>query len=131
MHALENSGSGHVEVLGEATELTQILLQGSGGLVVEALTASTVDVRSTSSGDVRVGGHVRDLSLDSAASGGIFARDLVAETAFARSRGSGVIELTASELVEAEVAGSGTVHVWGEPGDRQVDETGSGQVVFH
>jgi len=131
LHAVENSSSGHVEVLGEAAELTQILHQGSGGLVVEALTAPAVEVRSTSSGDLHLGGQVRDISFESAGSGGIFARELVAEAAVARSRGSGLIELSASDLIDFELTGSGTIHVWGEPGDRQVDQTGSGQVVFH
>ncbi|MFY0539549.1 GIN domain-containing protein [Nannocystis pusilla] len=130
LHTLENSGSGHVEVLGEATELTQILHQGAGGLVVEELTASAVEVRSTSSGDVRLGGQVRDLSLDSAGSGGISVRELAAEAVVVRSRGSSVIETTASELIDVQLTGSGVIHVWGEPGDRDIDQTGSGQVVF-
>jgi hypothetical protein len=131
LHTLENSGSGHVEVLGEATELTQVLLQGAGGLVVEALTAPAVEVRSTSSGDVRLGGQVTDLSLESTGSGAIFVSELAAEAVVVRSRGSGLIETTASELLDVQLTGSGVIHVWGEPGDRDIDQTGSGQVVFH
>ncbi|MBZ5707847.1 head GIN domain-containing protein [Nannocystis pusilla] len=129
--AVENSGSGHVEVLGEVAELSQILLQGSGGLVVAELTAPTVEVRSTSSGELRIGGHVSDVSLESRGSGEIFTRELVAETVVVRSSGSAGIELTASELIDVRLTGSGVVHVWGEPEDRDIDRTGSGQVVFH
>jgi hypothetical protein len=131
LHSVENSGSGHVEVLGEVTELTQILLQGSGGLVVAELAAPTVDVLSSSSGNLRIGGSVSDVVLESTGSGEILARELSAETVVARSSGSAGIELTASELIDVRLTGSGVIHVWGEPADRDIDKTGSGQVVFH
>jgi hypothetical protein len=88
-------------------------------------------VRSTGSGSVQVAGRTGDASLASTGSGGVRARELAAETAVARSTGSGGIELYASELVDAELLGSGDIHVWGEPADRRTETLGSGRVVFH
>ena len=112
-------------------ELTEIHQEGSGSITVEALAVAHADVSSTGSGSVHLAGTIGDVAFVSTGSGGIHARELQAETAQARSTGSGGVELHASELVDAELTGSGDIHVWGSPDDRHTRVTGSGRVVFH
>lgn len=131
LRVLDNSGSGHVQVIGEAAELAAIHLDGSGEITVDELTASAVDIRSASSGRLFLAGSVRDVTLLSSGSGEVQARELLAESVMAHSRGSAPVELHASESLTAELDGSGDVHVWGEPGERETHLNGSGQVVFH
>ena len=131
LRAVRNSGSGEVRTLGDATELTEIHQEGSGSIIVEALAVTHADVTSTGSGSVHLAGTTGDVALVSTGSGGIHARELLAETARARSTGSGGVELHASELVDAELTGSGDIHVWGSPDDRHTHATGSGRIVFH
>jgi len=131
LRAVHNNGSGEVRTLGETPELEVIRQLGSGLVAVDELTSASVDVRSTGSGEVHLAGTTGDVSFVSTGSGGIHARDLRAETVQARSTGSGGLELFASELVDAELVGSGDIHVWGSPADRVAHSTGSGDVVFH
>lgn len=131
LRAVDNTGSGELRVLGEAPELVEVHQRGSGSITVDELTATTVDVRSTGSGSVHLTGHTGDAAYVSTGSGGIHARELLAATVQARSTGSGGLELHASELVDAELVGSGDIHVWGKPGDHHAETTGSGRVVFH
>ncbi|MCY0993958.1 DUF2807 domain-containing protein [Nannocystis sp. ILAH1] len=131
LRAVQNSGSGEIRTLGDATELTEIHQEGSGSITVEALAVTHADVTSTGSGSVHLAGTIGDVAFVSTGSGGIHARELLAETAQARSTGSGGVELHASELVDAELTGSGDIHVWGSPDDRHTHTTGSGRVVFH
>ncbi|PCC70120.1 Putative auto-transporter adhesin, head GIN domain [Nannocystis exedens] len=131
LRALRNTGSGAVHTVGAATELSDIRQQGSGSITVDELTVAHADVRSTGSGSVHLAGTIGDVALVNTGSGTIHARDLQAETAQARSTGSGGLELYASELVDAELTGSGDIHVWGSPADRHTRTTGSGRVVFH
>ncbi|MDC0669072.1 head GIN domain-containing protein [Nannocystis radixulma] len=131
LRAVHNRGSGEVRTSGTADELTEIHQLGSGLVAVEELTAATVDVRQTGSGSVHLAGTVGDAAYVNTGSGNIHARDLLAETVQARGTGSGDLELFASEVVDAEVVGSGDIHVWGDPADRAAHHTGSGDVVFH
>lgn len=131
LRAARNSGSGEVRTLGVATELTEIHQEGSGSITVDALTVTHADVSSTGSGSVHLAGTIGDVAFVSTGSGGIHARELLADTAQVRSTGSGGVELHASELVDAELTGSGDIHVWGSPDDRHTRVTGSGRVVFH
>lgn len=131
LRAVHNNGSGEIRTVGEAPELEVIRQLGSGSVAVDELTAATVDVRSTGSGDIHLAGTTGDASFVATGSGEVHARDLHAETVEARITGSGGLELYASELVDAEVVGSGDIHVWGSPADRVAHSTGSGDVVFH
>ncbi|WAS93160.1 head GIN domain-containing protein [Nannocystis punicea] len=131
LRALSNTGSGEARTIGAATELTDIRQTGSGSITVDELTVAHADVRSTGSGSIQLAGTIEDVAFVNTGSGGIHARDLVAETAQVRSTGSGGVELHATELVDAELTGSGTVDVWGSPADRHAHKTGSGEVVFH
>ncbi|MCY1012039.1 DUF2807 domain-containing protein [Nannocystis pusilla] len=131
LRAVSNSGSGAILTLGDVTELTEIHQEGSGSITVEALTVTHADVTSTGSGSVHLAGTIDDVVFVNTGSGSIHARELLAETAQARSTGSGGLELHTSELVDAELTGSGDIHVWGSPDDRHTRVTGSGRVVFH
>jgi hypothetical protein len=131
LRALRNTGSGEAHTIGAATELTDIRQTGSGSITVDELTVAHADVRSTGSGSVHLAGTIGDVAFVNTGSGEIRARDLLAETAQVRSTGSGGVELHASELVDAELTGSGDIHVWGSPDDRHAHKTGSGEVVYH
>lgn len=131
LRALRNSGSGDLRTIGVATELVDIRQKGSGSITVDELQVAHLEVRATGSGSVDLAGQSDDVAYINTGSGTIHARELTAATALARSTGSGGLDLHASELVDAELLGSGDIHVWGSPADRHARTTGSGAVVFH
>lgn len=130
LEAVEVTGSGDLFVLGAAPDLAKLSTSGSGDVFAEAIAAPVVDAASSGSGDMILRGEAVDVSLASSGSGEITAADLEAEAVHAESTGSGDISLSAAVLVFARASGSGDILVFGDPESRDVESSGSGDVLF-
>lgn len=153
LSALSATGSGDVEVVGDTgfalqdvsvTGSGDVLVHppitvdgfeaavtGSGTLEVDSLSAEAVGLSSTGSGGLSVSsGAAGLLELSGTGSGDLLARGLVAGEVEASLTGSGDGEVTATERITASLTGSGDLTVWGDPAEREVSSTGSGDVSF-
>lgn len=131
LSTLESTGSGNIVVQTaiQADEL-DISLTGSGDVQIADLTVSDVDVSLTGSGNCTLAGSTDWLDATLTGSGDGDFISLNANNVRITLTGSGDASVTAQDRVEATLTGSGDLSVSGNPSDRDVQETGSGEVVF-
>jgi Putative auto-transporter adhesin, head GIN domain len=109
LNALTLTGSGNILVDGIDTEHITATLSGSGNLFGSG-TATSLDVTVSGSGNVRF-------------------VDLAADNVHAFMSGSGAIFVTATDSLEASIAGSGTIIYAGNPEAVAKNVTGSGAII--
>ncbi len=127
---LELTGSGEVVVAPTiAGARLDVALSGSGDLTLAAVEVASVDVALSGSGDVTVGQGAADtLDLALTGSGDAGLGQLVTRDVRVVLSGSGDAAVHATESIEAVLTGSGDLAIAGDPGRRDVDVTGSGDV---
>lgn len=126
----EGAENSLVQVIPETASRVSLRTSGSGDAHVSGIEASQVHVRTSGSGDVHITGGATSLNAQSSGSGDISAKDLAAERGVLKTSGSGDLRATVTESVDARSSGSGDITIWGKPGDRSRNSTGSGDVVF-
>lgn len=152
LHEGVSTGSGRLVVAGESARIGQLTSTGSGGILAEAtLTSPEIAIENTGSGGIEVAavdadalfvtssgsgatdllaGAVQTLDLTITGSGSVSAADVSALDADATLTGSGSGFVTAEDSLSARITGSGSLHVAGDPDQRDVQEPGSGSVIF-
>lgn len=126
---LELNGSGSLEFNGRYRD-ARAVVQGSGELTLDAGNGDRVEGELMGSGEMTLAGAARSVKLQSSGSGMLDARRLRADRVEVRQTGSGNTSVTANETVAAAVSGSGDVDVYGNPSQRTISRTGSGDVHF-
>jgi hypothetical protein len=114
----------------ETASRVSLRTSGSGDAHLSGIEASRVHVRTSGSGDVHLAGGATSLNAQSSGSGDISAKDLRVEQGVLRTSGSGDVRGTVTESVDASSSGSGDITIWGKPGDRSRNSTGSGDILF-
>ncbi len=125
---IEISGSGNVEFMNKFTNQDELKIRISGSGKIDAnIDAKDIIANISGSGDLFLKGNARDLDLSITGSGNIAGYDLKANNADVTITGSGGMELTLQERLNAHITGSGSVRYDGSP---KVDSsiTGSGSV---
>lgn len=107
----ELKGSGNIEVIDFKGKEFTYTLSGSGNLILQ--------------------GEVDLLEIELNGSGNVDTRDCRAEEAFVNLNGSGEARVTGTRLVDARLAGSGNIHVYGKPSRVRKSEVGSGNIYVH
>jgi Putative auto-transporter adhesin, head GIN domain len=107
--------------------LTGASIAGSGDIDVSGIDAESFDVSIAGSGEVRASGRAERLDVDIAGSGDAALYPLAARSVEVDIAGSGDVAVSASEDLNAQIFGSGSVHYRGDP---RVKRTiaGSGEV---
>jgi hypothetical protein len=131
LEEVEATGSGDIEVPGVTSDTLRVSCSGSGDLRLRSLQVPEVQVDASASGRVELEGDTTDLSLRADGSGHIRARELISARAVVRSSGSGDVEVQATDRIEIRLSGSGDVDVWGDPEQRDENDSGSGRITFH
>ncbi|TFW29830.1 DUF2807 domain-containing protein [Massilia arenosa] len=126
---IEMNGSGEVKFTGRYKELIAAN-HSSGEIYVDMDKAERLIAQLNGSGSITLAGSTREMHADLSSSGQIDAEHMTAETASADLRGSGSISVHASQTAIATVRGSGSVSVYGNPQNRTITKTGSGDVSF-
>lgn len=126
---LELNGSGSLEFNGRYRQ-ARALMQGSGELTLDAGNGDRVEAQLLGSGEMALAGAARSARLESNGSGRLDARRLRADDVEVRQTGSGNTSVTAHATVAAAVSGSGDIDVHGNPPQRTISRTGSGDVHF-
>ncbi|ALL12092.1 GIN domain-containing protein [Caulobacter henricii] len=111
-----------------APNISQIKLDGSGDLEIQAFDQPTLSLAINGSGDVSAEGKVAVLSLTSAGSGEAQLDDLAAKNADLMISGSGNAVVTAKNVVTIALSGSGDVSLQAQPASLTANTSGSGTV---
>lgn len=132
LQRLNLSGSGDVHLFGAVvTPQFSASLSGSGELIADGLVVGSANLVLAGSGAMEVlSGSTDILSVVLSGSGESQLFRVEAGTADVTLTGSGDVEVTATEAVHAVLTGSGALRIHGDPAEREVVTTGSGDVSF-
>jgi len=127
---IDVSGSGDVSAGPSGCLLSSLESSGSGRITVSGAQSDALSVSLSGSGGAEVDGSVGEIELRVSGSGGLAGRDLLAADAAVRMSSSADVHLSVSASLEADLSGSGSLHVYGDPQSRSVEATGSGEVRY-
>jgi mannose-6-phosphate isomerase-like protein (cupin superfamily) len=122
-------GSGNVKFNGRYKDVTAAV-HGSGDMEMNGGSSDKVDVALVGSGQMTVVGSCKQFNAEQTGSGDLDAEHLAADATAVKLHGSGTSVVQALKTAEVTVRGSGDVSVLGNPTERNVNKTGSGDVVF-
>ncbi len=117
-----------IEVHVAAPTLDGIEVSGSGQTRATGVDADNLEVDISGSGSVTLLGVARSLDARLSGSGRLDAVGMPVESATVRASGSGGAKLVATQKLDADVSGSGSVRYGGSPADVSQDVSGSGSV---
>lgn len=127
---IQLSGSGNVKFNGRYKDINA-QVRGSGEMEMNGGASDKVEVALAGSGGMTVVGSCRQFKANQTGSGALDAEHLAAEAALVTLRGSGNSVVQAIISADVTVRGSGDVRVLGNPAERVVSRTGSGDVSFN
>lgn len=107
---------------------SSITIAGSGGVAVARVAAEALDVNIMGSGDLTAAGTARRLDMNVAGSGAMRARELKVDEVEINIAGSGGGVFASDGSVNASIAGSGQVRVFGNATCKG-RKTGSGALI--
>ncbi len=110
--------------------LESVDITGSGELNLNGQTSGKLSLAVSGSGTVVANGQVDSLTADISGAGGINAEKLRAANLQAVISGSGSVSATATNSATVDLSGSGDVVIAGNPKQRKIDRSGSGEVSF-
>ncbi|WP_229260256.1 head GIN domain-containing protein [Duganella alba] len=124
---LQLHGSGNVTFSGRYRSLTAGA-HGSGNLNLNAGSTENVELEMVGSGQITASGSCKVLNAELTGSGDLDARHLAAEKVTVNLKGSGTSHVFAKQSADLTLRGSGDIRVLGNPDQRNVSRTGSGDV---
>jgi mannose-6-phosphate isomerase-like protein (cupin superfamily) len=122
-------GSGNVKFNGRYKDV-QAAVHGSGDLEMNGGSSDKVAVSLVGSGQMTVVGSCKEFKAEQTGSGDLDAEHLAADITEINLRGSGTSVVQALKEADVTLRGSGDVSVLGSPNKRNINKTGSGDVVF-
>ncbi len=126
---IEISGSGRVSSDSISATSLDVDISGSGDVDLNVYTSS-LDADISGSGNLTLQGTTNDSELRISGSGKISAYDLIQDNCFANISGSGNMYVTVNELLDVKISGSGTIHYSGSP-QVKTSISGSGAVIHN
>jgi len=124
---LQLHGSGNVSFNGRYREMTASV-HGSGTLNLNAGSSETVELEMMGSGQISASGSCKELTADLTGSGDLNARNLSSDKVTVNLKGSGTSHVFAKQSADLTLRGSGDIRVLGNPDQRNISRTGSGEV---
>jgi mannose-6-phosphate isomerase-like protein (cupin superfamily) len=122
-------GSGSVKFNGRYKDV-MAAVHGSGDMEMNGGTSDKVEVALVGSGQMTVVGSCKEFKAEQTGSGDLDAEHLAADASAVNLRGSGNSVVQALKTADVTLRGSGDVSVIGNPTQRNVSKTGSGDVLF-
>ena len=109
------AGSGEIAAKSLKAGKLRVSLAGSGRAAIDALNADALNVNIEGSGDLALAGRIVSLDVSVAGSGRVSAAKLESQMATVTVAGSGRALLWATQALDANVLGSGSVRYYGQP----------------
>lgn len=110
--------------------IAAISIQGSADVTLFDLEQDELELKVSGSGDIEASGKVQHLEIDIAGSGDVDVRELVAQQADISVAGSGDVDAMVKQAVRVRITGSGDVQICGNPIQRDIRVSGSGDARF-
>nr|WP_315393422.1 head GIN domain-containing protein [uncultured Duganella sp.] len=120
-------GSGNVNFSGRYRTLIAGA-HGSGNLNLNAGSSEHVELELVGSGEIKSSGSCKTLEAQLTGSGDLDARHLAADQVTVDLKGSGTTHVFAKQSADLTLRGSGDIRVLGNPDQRNVNRSGSGDV---
>ncbi|MES2102876.1 MAG: head GIN domain-containing protein [Pseudomonadota bacterium] len=120
-------GSGNLSFDGDYQQV-QVNMSGSGDLKLVLANSDNVDVSILGSGEAMLKGQAKSLSVKLAGSGDLDASTLKAGQVSVQSMGSADAKVYATQEARVSSFGSGDIRVYGNPGKRNAERRGSGDI---
>ncbi|MDB5122524.1 MAG: hypothetical protein JWP94_653 [Mucilaginibacter sp.] len=128
LNSINISGSGDVSFKeGITANSLKLRITGSGDMTGR-VEVKTLESNITGSGDMRLSGRAENSAVGVVGSGDFTARNLVTVNSSVRVTGSGDAYVNASQRVDAAVSGSGDVHYSGTAKSINSKKSGSGDI---
>ena len=127
LSGVTTSGSWDVVSASIQTVDLNIVISGSGRVIVNALTADKLDTTVSGSGELDLTGDAKQQNINIRGSGKVLAGDLRTQGTTVGISGSGNVTAWATETLTVHVSGSGDVSYYGSP-QVSFDQSGSGNV---
>ncbi len=128
LEALALTGSGHIRNTDVIKSRNfKVSVTGSGNMNLN-LNTEVLNGSLTGSGDVKLTGRTTDLKCSVTGSGDFLAFDLKADSVDANVTGSGDIQISVKNELNARVSGSGDIYYMGNPEKQNFRTTGSGKI---
>ncbi|MEO5934985.1 MAG: head GIN domain-containing protein [Duganella sp.] len=122
-------GSGNVNFSGRYRDLVAGA-HGSGNLQLNAGSSEHVELELVGSGEIKSSGSCKTLDAQLTGSGDLDARHLAADKVTVDLKGSGTTHVFAKQAADLTLRGSGDIRVLGNPDQRNVNRSGSGDVTW-
>jgi hypothetical protein len=119
-----------IKISASGPPLSSFRVSGSGFIHAAGLSGKSLRVKVSGSGSVVATGQLASARVDVSGSGDVDLSGLKAIELDVRVSGSGNVQAHASQAVRVDVSGSGRVRVAGSPSQRDVERSGSGEVLF-
>jgi hypothetical protein len=111
-----------------ARSITEIDASGASDISVEGLHGERFELDLSGASESTLSGAVDHFEVDSSGASDLDARALEAKTVEIDLSGAGDAEVWASEKLDAEVSGAGSVRYFGDPAEVDEDVSGAGKV---
>lgn len=119
-----------IKVVASGPHLNGLSSMGTGQISLRGASGNELRVKVSGSGAVVLTGLVGRLVANVTGSGDLDASALKSDVVEATVSGSGGVKAHALKEVRADVSGSGSIQILGQPTQRHVEKSGSGQVAF-
>ena len=126
---LQLHGSGNVTFNGRYRQLAAGV-HGSGDLNLNAGNSENIELEMVGSGQITSSGSCKTLNAELTGSGGLDAEHLASDKVSVNLKGSGTTNVFAKQSADLVLRGSGDIRVFGNPDNRNVSRTGSGEVTW-
>lgn len=127
--ALQLHGSGNVNFNGRYRQLAAGV-HGTGDLELNAGNSEHVALEMVGSGQITSSGSCKTLDAELTGSGDLDAEHLASDKVSVNLNGSGTTNVFARQSADLTLRGSGDIRVFGNPDNRNVSRTGSGEVTW-
>jgi Putative auto-transporter adhesin, head GIN domain len=109
--------------------LTGLAVSGSGSVTLSKLATAALSTNITGSGSITASGTADDQNLKISGSGRYQAEQLTSKTVTVDISGSGVASVYASDVLDVNISGSGTLTYAGDPKQLTQQISGSGKLI--
>lgn len=119
-----------IKVSVSSPSISEISASGSNRINAGGFAGGPLSVALNGSNHVELAGNVSALTCRMSGSDRLSARQLVSDSVDVTISGSGDASVDARQKLAAEISGSGSIAVYGNPKDRSTQVNGSGKITF-
>lgn len=126
---IEKDGSGDILMNGVCKDFT-VQQSGSGKINLNQLICEFIDISKNGSGRLNISGTCKNIHCDIEGAGDTNLSKLIVEKVTLKKEGAGSCKIYASNEINGSIQGAGSLHVYGQPKQRNVSKAGVGNIQY-